>query len=174
MKRAIRGLVIGGLLFALGAYLGYKVGSYEEVFLQSYIFLDLKTEVFANGTWVIAGMAQAIPNQSSNIWCSRQSMVCIEALATLKKWGGGRPFLDADLEIHDIAVWNDTHIETTPTEKGCTSYTKRIDRKHKQVTAIRKTIDATSELCKGMELADLQLRLVDGSESQRLQKQYKE
>lgn len=170
MKRAF-GIVVLGVVFGVGcAILGYRAGlNYEHhVYLPRFTFQDYGDTIFAQGTWVIAEEKQRLPIQASDFYCSREWMYCVESTAILNSWTGDFPLLSVEKKFHEVASWGRDAVQLKPHDKECVRYTLTIDRHNQQVTGTRSTI-RTSDLCRGVDLRNLTLRLMDGLESLRRQ-----
>ena len=169
IRRVVVLVFVGSSLLIGGAVLGYRLGAdlSRRVVLPSYFYNDMGDYVSAHGTWVMAGELQAWPVQTTKVTCTIDDMLCRETTAIVSD-GIWDPVLSVLEEVHEIARWDTQEIVTQPKDKGCVRYILTIDRQHRQVLGRRITIDATSPPCKGMDLREFQLRLVDGLESKRL------
>jgi hypothetical protein len=138
--------------------------NYAPVILQSkHVSIDLwdRGYVLAQGTWVIAGEAQAWPEQTSTLKCDRALGTCSEATAVVSR--GEARVLSVDLDTYEIERWDQQEIVTKPLERGCARYVRRFNRVQQSVSGIRSTISRQGS-CASVDNGDKFLVLTNGIE----------
>lgn len=157
---------------------GDKIGKDAEIigrkplYLSSFlIHLDSwKEYVYAQGSFVIDGIDQGIPEQTSKISCFRRWNHCIESVASIVE-----DLLSVDTILFEVERWDEYEIVSKPNDTSfCTRYTLRVHRLQKAVFKQRST--KTNEgPCEGIMTEDLPMKLVSGFEVRReLDKKYSE
>lgn len=149
----------------LEGFLIYSSSKLENIIeLPMYSFYDSKKDlVTAQGAWV-STTDLAFPLSTSNIQCWKDFGYCWISTSTIFDFGTGGPMLSGDLDLKEIAYWNDDFIETKPSKPlaGCVEETYRLDRRSQTVTYTRKTVDNTSEICKDIQKDPIISTLEDG------------
>jgi len=139
---------------------------YQPVMLPSLlVFTDYwdRGYVIATGTWVMVGDKSAFPEQTCRISCDKASGTCTQAIATVKRIGGGEGILSVEVEEYEIERWDEHEIVTKPRESDlrCVRYIIRINKLQKSVTSIRSTI-SNEDLCEGLDASEIYMELTDG------------
>jgi len=135
----------------------------EPIFLPSLVFVNElwdKGYFKAQGTWVIVDGEIGWPEQTSQIDCSREWGICIEATATMR----GSRGIDLQTDIYYIEQWDQQEIVTKPKDWGCVRHMRRVNRIQRSVTGIRSTI-LRDGACKEIEAKELHMILTDGYET---------
>lgn len=151
-------------IMVLEWYLVYKLSdpTRNVIPLSNYIYNELGSN-FIDVQWTrTADIDIYNPIQSSEIFCSKQSMLCTEARAELSSdW-----YLSVSNTFYDVDIRNNKEITTKPNISwlGCTKYIMRFDRIQKQVTASRTTISNTWA-CLWVSSDPMYLHLIDWLEA---------
>ncbi len=117
--------------------------------------------VTASGTIKILNEKSAIPYQTSEISCSRESNSCSAATAEYMTWNDVRN-LNVALDEYPIKLW-DANIIVFGKRFDCVDMTYTINRSNKSVTGIREKISSEG-ICDSVDKKPLELALIDGSE----------
>ena len=141
-------------IFIIKAQVPVTIGSGGKVYAD---FWD-EGYVSTEGTWIIEGMKQAFPLQTSMIICYKQEGRCTSAQAEIAS--GDRLFLD--VERFQITKWDATTLVFTNTSPVCVDYVYTIDRSNLRTFGTRKPKKDVGDHCKLLEQRDLKLTLVDG------------
>lgn len=151
-----------------GVWIYFSGNLINSVGMSPYQFIDLKDSnppddslVTAQGSW-ISTTNLAFPLSSVKIECWKDFGHCWIADGTIMD----NNFLSVGLDLKEISIWNEDFIETKPSKPllGCVEETYRLDRRSKVVTFTRRTIDNTSESCKGISDEPIVSKLGDGLE----------
>jgi hypothetical protein len=114
----------------------------------------------ADGTWVFedSNEKMADPIQATEIKCYRDMGLCIEATAFISF---DHALLNVVSEIFEVERWDEYEIVTKPHDFHCTRYVIRINRQQQSVKKLRSTL-RTKELCKGLDIEDKYIKLING------------
>ena len=132
-----------------------------NIFTEPYGFAQLPPpydNIRAAGTWnSSAELASSI--NTSEIFCDREAMECVEARAEI--FSGN--YLSVDLSTFEIESWTEREILSKPqiSTFGCTQYSMRIDLVHETINATRSTIKTTDE-CEGVNEGTIHFQLISG------------
>ena len=112
----------------------------------------------AKGTWVFENSNEKMANRipKTTIKCYRDNDLCIEATADI---ASGQ--LMVTLEEFQIERWDKYEIVTKPYDYECVRYVLRINRQQRSVKKLR-TILSSKDICKGLEVEDKYIRLING------------
>jgi hypothetical protein len=127
---------------------------------SSTIYVDEGSSyVHAEGTWVFENDSQADPIQTSNIFCSKGTMVCEETVAVV---GEESRLLNLVTEKYQITKWTTDEIVAENDRPFCVSYTVTINLRKKEVHSFRRSKGKAEKHCTGLAERPQVLRLEDG------------
>jgi hypothetical protein len=152
-----------------GVWIYFSNNLVNRIDMAPYQFIDLKNSnpsddslVTAQGSW-ISTTNLAFPLSTVKIECWKDFGHCWIADGTIMTESN---YLSVGLNLEEIAEWNGDYITTKPSKPffGCVEETYRLDRRSKVVTYTRRTVDNTSESCKGVLKEPIVSKLGDGLE----------